>query len=220
MPCPKRLFIASPNHSAHYFPAIELLTKRTMEWIYRNGTALHPDANCLRAMKRLGQRPSNWLLTVSVAKQRMRLFQREISGESPGYRFRKQFVISTSRFGMGQVNGSQQTPLGLHRIAKKIGAGQPIGTVFKSRKPIGLTWAGLPDGAIAHRILWLEGLESGFNRGGEVDTLERFIYIHGFADETTLGRPQSLGCIHLSATDLVPLFDRVPVGSMVWISER
>ena len=171
-------------------------------------------------MKRLGERPSHWLLTVSVTKQRMRLFHREIYGESPGYQFRREFVISTSRFGVGQVNGSQQTPLGLHRIAEKIGAGQPIGTVFKSRKPAGLTWAGLPDGAIAHRILWLEGLEPGLNRGGDVDTLERYIYIHGFADETTLGRPQSLGCIHLSATDLLPLFDRLPVGSMVWISER
>jgi len=65
--------------------------------------------------------------------------------------------------------------------------------------------------------LWLEGLEPGFNRGGSVDTFSRYIYIHGFGDQTTLGRPFSHGCIHLAANDLIPLFDRVPVGTLVWI---
>ena len=78
----------------------------------------------------------------------------------------------------------------------------------------------MPDATIAHRILWLEGLDPGFNRGGEVDTWSRYIYIHGFGDETTLGRPCSHGCIHVAARDLIPLFDVVPVGSMVWIGER
>jgi lipoprotein-anchoring transpeptidase ErfK/SrfK len=93
-----------------------------------------------------------------------------------------------------------------------------IGTVFKSRKPIGLTWQGHPNGSIVHRILWLEGLEPGFNRGGKVDTFKRYIYIHGFADESSLGRPNSHGCIHLGANDLIPLYDRVPEGTLVWIA--
>ncbi|MBI2929740.1 MAG: L,D-transpeptidase [Verrucomicrobia bacterium] len=136
------------------------------------------------------------------------------------YFLRGSFLCSTSRFGVGQMEGSHRTPLGLHRIAEKIGGGQPIGTVFKGRRPVGLTWAGLPDAAIVHRILWLEGLESGFNRGGHVDSYARYIYIHGFSDETTLGRPASHGCIHLAAAELLPLYDLLPVGTLVWIAER
>ena len=81
-----------------------------------------------------------------------------------------------------------------------------------------MTWQGIPNGSIVHRILWLEGLEPGFNRGGDVDTFRRYIYIHGFGDEMTLGRPQSCGCVHLSAADLMPLYDRLPVGTLVWIA--
>jgi hypothetical protein len=115
---------------------------------------------------------------------------------------------------------SNRTPLGLHRIAEKIGSGQPIGTIFRSRQVAGLTWQGAPDAKIVHRILWLDGLESGFNRGGAVDSYRRYIYIHGFGDESTLGRPTSHGCIHVAARDLMPLFDLVPVGTLVWIEER
>jgi L,D-transpeptidase YbiS len=133
---------------------------------------------------------------------------------------RRRYRISTSKFGPGQKMNSYQTPLGLHRIARKVGGGHPIGTVFKHRRALGFLWKGLPGAMICHRILWLEGLEPGRNRGGEVDTLQRYIYIHGFSDETTLGRPQSQGCIHLAAADLLPLFDWLPVGTLVWISER
>ena len=118
------------------------------------------------------------------------------------------------------MNGSNRTPLGLHRVARKVGGGQPIGTVFKARRPIGLTWAGMADAPIVHRILWLEGLEPGLNRGEQVDSFRRCIYIHGFGDETTLGRPTSIGCIHLAAADLMPLFERLPEGTLVWITER
>ncbi|MBU6401970.1 MAG: L,D-transpeptidase [Verrucomicrobia bacterium] len=121
---------------------------------------------------------------------------------------------------MGQLADSNRTPLGLHRIAEKIGGGWPIGAVFRSRRLVGFTWRGLPDAAIAHRILWLEGLEPGFNRGGRVDSYQRYIYIHGIGNEPTLGRPASRGCIHLAAADLLPLYDRVPVGTLVWITGR
>jgi hypothetical protein len=126
---------------------------------------------------------------------------------------------STSRFGIGQTQDSNKTPLGLHRIARKIGAGLPQGTVFRGRVPVGFTWQGLPDATIAHRIFWLEGMEPGFNRGGNVDSFRRYIYIHGFGDETTLGRPASHGCIHLAAADLIPLHDWLPAGTLVWIHE-
>ena len=114
--------------------------------------------------------------------------------------------------------GSNCTPLGLHRVAVKAGGGWPIGTVFRDRRAVGLTWRGRPQAPIAHRILWLEGLEPGFNRGGVVDSFARCIYIHGVGDETGLGRPASHGCIHLAASDLLPLYERLPVGALVWIS--
>jgi hypothetical protein len=176
------------------------------------------------AMRRSGVRPTRFLLVASVARQRMSLFakgslHRQEAGW-PEYHFLREFVVSTSRFGIGQVIHSNQTPLGLHRIARKVGGGHPIGTVFKARQAIGLTWQGQTDGTIVHRILWLEGLETGLNRGGEVDTFRRFVYIHGFGDELTLGRPQSHGCIHLAAADLMPLYEKLPVGTLVWIAER
>ena len=130
---------------------------------------------------------------------------------------RKNFRVSTSRFGPGQEMNSNRTPLGLHRIAQKVGGGWPLGAVFKGRKFAGYTWRGQPGAAITNRILWLEGLEPGFNRGGRVDTFARYIYIHGTGDEPTLGRPASCGCIHVSSAELLPLYDLVPRGTLVWI---
>ena len=168
--------------------------------------------------------PSRLILTVSVAAQSMRLFERakeQVPGARfPRYGLRKSCRISSSAYGVGQVMNSNQTPLGLHRVAAKIGGGQPSGTVFRSRQAVGLTWQGLPDASIVHRILWLDGMEHGHNRGGDVDTYNRYIYIHGLGDETALGRPFSHGCIHVAAQDLIPLFDLLPVGTMVWITER
>jgi hypothetical protein len=180
-----------------------------------------PPAPALLALRRLGLRSSRFLLTVSVAAQRMRLFEKARLqwgfGRTPRYEFRRQFLASTSAFGTGQRLNSNQTPLGLHRVARKVGAGHPIGTVFRGRQAVALTWQGQPEAVIVHRIFWLEGLEPGFNRGGEVDSFRRYIYIHGFGDETTLGRPVSLGCLHLAAADLLPLFDLLPIGTFVWI---
>src|SRR5262245_14720733 len=135
------------------------------------------------AMARRHVRLSRFILTVSVANQTMSLFERMKDGPvAPAgtrYVFRRKFVVSTSRFGVGQEMDSKRTPLGLHRVAQKVGRGFPIGTVFRGRRPVGLTWQGQPDGAIVHRILWLEGLEPGFNCGGTVDSHRRYIYIHG-----------------------------------------
>lgn len=175
------------------------------------------------AIRRTGVRPTRFLLAVSVARQRMALFEKSGARDQkpcfPTYLLRREFVISTSRFGIGQIMHSNQTPLGLHRVARKVGGGHPVGTIFKARQPVGLTWQGQPNATIVHRILWLEGLEAGLNQGGDVDTFRRFVYIHGFGDELTLGRPQSHGCIHLAAANLMSLYDKLPVGTLVWIAE-
>ena len=171
--------------------------------------------------KKCGISPTHFFLFVKIAGQTLSLFENSFAPPlclcAKNYRLVKQFRCSTSRFGVGQIAGSNQTPLGLHRIAEKIGGGWPVGTVFKSRKPVGFTWKGLPFAKITTRILWLEGLEPGFNRGGNVDSHARYIYIHGTGDEPTLGRPASCGCIHLAADDLIPLFDQLPLGTLVWI---
>jgi hypothetical protein len=167
--------------------------------------------------------PTPFLLVVNIADQTVSLLENPTASTRPdfaAYHFLKVFACSTSRFGIGQVKDSQCTPLGLHRVAEKFGAGEPAGTVFKARKIVGHT--SQPEFAAAKittRILWLEGLEPGFNRGGDVDSHERYIYIHGTADQTSIGRPATHGCIHLADADLVPVFDLLPSGTLVWIGQ-
>jgi L,D-peptidoglycan transpeptidase YkuD (ErfK/YbiS/YcfS/YnhG family) len=174
----------------------------------------------LNASERLGVELTQLVFTVRIAEQRAALFEFTSSGSHRTSKLLKEFTCSTSKFGIGQISGSNCTPLGLHRIAEKHGDGAEAGTVFKARKPIGHLRDGLPLESITTRILWLDGLDPGFNRGGEVDTFKRYIYIHGFGDQASLGRPASHGCIHLADADLVPLFDQLPLGTLVWISEK
>ena len=160
--------------------------------------------------------PTQFILAVSIAGQTLSLFEES--------QFIKKLPCSTSRFGIGQTEGSNCTPLGLHRIAEKIGAGEPAGTVFKGRQIVGHTsQPEFANAKITTRILWLEGLEPGLNKGlnggVNVDSHARYIYIHGTADQKSLGRPASHGCIHLADVDLIPLFDLLPGGSLVWIDE-
>lgn len=170
----------------------------------------------LRCRQR-GVRLTRHLLLAWVGSQCLEWWVAE-SGAAGGYRLQRCCPMSSARRGVGQILGSNRTPLGLHEVAAKIGAGWPVGTVFHTRRPVGLIWTGTRPAPIAHRILWLRGLEPGFNRGGAVDSFRRYIYIHGLDDEPTLGRPASRGCLHLAAADLLPLFDQVPVGTLVWIS--
>jgi len=175
-----------------------------------NENALLPAA-CLAACQAQGLAPTPHILSVSVAAQSVSLF---VEG-----RLVRRMPASTSRFGIGQLANSNCTPLGLHRVVEKIGAGEPPGTVFKSRRVIGHTSTPpLADAKITTRILWLEGLEPGRNRGGNVDSHARYIYIHGTADQKSIGQPASCGCIHLADADLVPLFDLLPSGTLVWIA--
>jgi hypothetical protein len=133
------------------------------------------------------------------------------------YSLLKRCRCSTSKFGIGQEENTNRTPLGLHRVTEKIGGGWPVGAVFRGRRMVGYTWQGLPGAPITNRILWLDGLEPGFNRGGQVDSHARYIYIHGTGDEPSLGRPVSHGCVQLGGADLLPLYDWLPVGTLVWI---
>jgi L,D-transpeptidase YbiS len=169
-------------------------------------------------------KPTKFAFIVSIAEQTVSLFENSSAPlrlRVEDYKFVKKIPCSTSRFGIGQTEGSNCTPLGLHRIVEKIGAGEPAGTVFKGRKAVGHTsQPEFADAKITTRILWLEGLEPGFNRGGNVDSHARYIYIHGTADQKSIGQPTSCGCIHLADADLIPLFDLLPGGTLVWISEN
>jgi lipoprotein-anchoring transpeptidase ErfK/SrfK len=123
------------------------------------------------------------------------------------------YPISTSRFGLGSKEGSLKTPTGKFRIAEKIGDGMPLGTVFKSRRPVKATKKMLrEDDLVMTRILWLDGVEP-----GNTNTYERFIYIHGTNHEGQIGEPASHGCIRMRNQDLVELFDRVGVDTPVMI---
>lgn len=180
-------------------------------------------SNFFDSCKKHGIDPTQFLLIVSFAEQIVSLFENTSKPLQPliaEQKFKKIFSCSTSRFGIGQVEGSNKTPLGLHRIAEKIGAGERAGTVFKARKVVGhVSQPEFADAKITTRIMWLEGLEPDFNRGGNVDSHARYIYIHGTADQSSIGKPASCGCIHLADADIISLFDLLPSGTLVWICE-
>jgi len=137
----------------------------------------------------------------------------------------RRFPVSTARNGPGERRGSECTPRGLHRIRLRIGAGSPPNTVFVARRATGQIYT--PELArnapeqdwVLTRILWLSGLEPGRNRGGEVDSLRRFIYIHGAPDTEPMGQPLSHGCIRMRNADIITLFDEVTNGTLVDIRE-
>ena len=137
----------------------------------------------------------------------------------------RSWPVSTSAKGAGQQVGSEQTPLGHHRIKACIGTGMQEGAVFVGRRPTGEIYS--PQLALHHpgrdwiltRILWLSGCESGFNRGGDVDTMRRFIYIHGTPDSEAMGVPASHGCIRMRNRDLIELFELVEPGCPVFIHQ-
>lgn len=136
------------------------------------------------------------------------------------------YAVSTARNGPGEIQGSECTPRGLHRIRLKIGHGQPLNSVFVGRRPSGEIYTPALAAAyptrdwILTRILWLTGLEPGRNRGGSVDSLSRFIYIHGTPESEPMGQAASHGCIRMRNGDLIQLFDRVRTGTRVDIREH
>ena len=131
--------------------------------------------------------------------------------------------VATARNGVGEEYGSEKTPRGAHYIRAKIGAGLPANSVLISRRPTGEIYSpGMRTAFpgrdwILTRILWLCGQEPGKNRLGKVDTMRRYIYIHGCPDEDLMGTPSSRGCVKMRNKDLIELFDRVAPGTRVLI---
>lgn len=157
------------------------------------------------------------VIEISIADQRLRLRE--------GGRITLDVAVSTAKNGAGEINGSERTPRGAHVIRAKIGMGCAPGTVFVSRRPSGEIYTSAlrrqypQRDWILTRILWLSGLETGKNRLGKVDTMRRYIYIHGCPDEDVMGVPSSHGCVKMRNRDVIELFDRVTVGTRVIISE-
>lgn len=135
----------------------------------------------------------------------------------------QRYRISTAANGVGERCGSYQTPRGAHIVRAKIGANLPHGSVFVGRRATGEIWSPELSAAfpgrdwILTRILWLSGTEPGVNRLGDVDSMRRYIYIHGTPDSEPMGVPNSHGCIRMRNADVADLFERVPVGTAVMI---
>jgi hypothetical protein len=132
----------------------------------------------------------------------------------------RSYSVSTAANGVGNRLDSYKTPFGIHRICQKIGGGQPVGAVFEAREPTGRIASDLDNreqDEITSRILWLDGLEDGVNRGGVYDTYARYIYIHGTTDEQRIGEPVSAGCVRMKNADVIELFDQVLLNDLVVI---
>lgn len=158
-------------------------------------------------------------IRISVAQQTLTLF-----GDAG--QVLRSYPVSTAARGLGEQRGSFCTPRGKHLIRAKIGAGLPSNAVFVGRRQTGEVYS--PELValnpqrdwILTRILWLSGCEPGFNRLGSVDTMQRLIYIHGCPDVEPVGVAKSHGCIRMHSSDIVELFDLVPVYTQVDICEN
>jgi L,D-transpeptidase YbiS len=156
-------------------------------------------------------------ILISLSQQTLELFDDD--------KLLRRYPISTAANGAGEQRGSNCTPRGRHVVRARIGAGMRSGAVFVGRRPTGevhdTTLAEQHPGRdwILSRILWLSGCEPGVNRLGEVDTMRRYIYIHGCADSAPMGVPLSIGCVRMRNADVIELFDLVPVGTVVDIRE-
>ena len=162
--------------------------------------------------------PANpYLIKVSIDEQRLQLLKDD--------EVIMDVAVSTASNGPGEVINSECTPRGWHRVRARIGAACPVNTVFSGRRPTGELYT--PKMRADHpgrdwiitRILWLCGEEPGKNRLGEVDTMRRYIYIHGAPDDDPMGIPSSHGCVKMRNTEVIELFNSVPVGTRVLIQE-
>ena len=142
---------------------------------------------------------------ISIGEQKLRLFE--------GDALVAEYVVSSAANGIGFEEGSYCTPTGRFEVSEKIGDGEPLRTIFKSRKPIGV-WDGTPsdEDMILSRILRLNGLDA-----QNANSMERYIYIHGTNHEALLGGPSSHGCIRMANADIVELFDRIELGAPLLI---
>jgi hypothetical protein len=171
-----------------------------------------------KTCERLGIKPADRLLLVRISAQTLHLFR--------GGDLIRAFPVSTSVKPPSNVKDSLGTPLGLHEIAERIGGEQPLGMVFKGRRPTGRHYLEHEDDGnlITSRILWLRGLVPGVNVGVDsegrvVDTYARYVYIHGTNREDRIGQPQSAGCVLLANRDMVALHEEVRAGDHVLIMD-
>ena len=157
------------------------------------------------------------LIQVSIEQQRLQLLD---DGKPV-----MDTLIATAANGPGEVMHSECTPRGWHRVRARIGDGCPPGTVFVGRRPTGELYTPALKAIeperdwMLTRILWLCGMEPGINRFGNVDSMRRYIYIHGCPDEDAMGVPSSHGCVKMRNHEVIELFDRVAVGTRVLIQE-
>lgn len=157
----------------------------------------------------------DYRIEIDISRQQLALFEND--------RQVKTFAVSTAANGPGEQQHSECTPRGRHEIAEKIGADCAVNTIFVGRRPTGEIYSLAmreqhPDRDwILTRILWLAGCEPGVNCGGNVDSHNRYIYIHGTPDDVELGKPGSRGCVRMRNADIIELFDRVPVNTPVLI---
>ena len=174
----------------------------------------------IKKIKKFGYKEGDYWILVLISKQKLYLMK--------GKEIVKEYPVSTGKNGVGFVDGSFQTPLGVHRICEKIGEGLPIGAVLKGRKFTGeiaeIEKRPIATGKdlITTRILWLEGLEEGKNKGYDedgrlVDTKKRYIYIHGTHEEGLIGTPASHGCIRMKNEDILELWEKVGKKTLVVI---
>ncbi len=168
----------------------------------------------------MGLKPTPNMVLVDTKKQTLAIIADN--------KVKKVYTISTSKKGLGQEVHSFKTPVGLHRINEKIGDGVPHYGIFHRRQYVGTTFkypklrSNHRKDYISTRILRLEGLQPGLNKGRDkygkvIDTEERAVYIHGTTMEWKLGRPSTKGCVHMSAKDVVHFFNEIPSGTLVWI---
>ena len=157
-------------------------------------------------------------IKISISEQKLFLYRDDASLE-------KSFIVSSALKGTGQNKNSFCTPLGRHKVRAKIGENMPIYSQFVGRRPTGKIWnpsmslSNPKEDWILTRIIWLSGLEVGFNRLGNQDTMQRFIYIHGTDEEINLGKPTSHGCIRMNNRDVIELFKQIQIGDQVLISD-
>lgn len=212
-----------------------MISKRKSRWIiaifinlslFLSGSAYSFDKisfspeKVIQRISSLGFKPTQNMIVVDTKKQILALFEQN--------KVKKTFTISTGTRGLGQQANTFKTPVGLHRINEKIGEGVPKYGIFHKRRYIGHAWKPISrhkqrKDFISTRIIRLEGLQPGFNkgrdgRGRSVDTENRGVYIHGTTMEWKLGKPSTKGCVHMSAKDVIALFNEVPNGTLVWIN--
>jgi lipoprotein-anchoring transpeptidase ErfK/SrfK len=173
--------------------------------------------DALERLKAYGLKKGDSAIVVLPGEQRLYLVRAD-------GRILADYPVSTAAKGLGCEDGSNRTPTGVHRVAERIGDGEPIGRVFRARVPTDEIAEisedpayRSPEDLITTRILWLEGLEEGINRGPGVDSHDRYIYIHGTPEEERLGAPASHGCVRMRNADVIELFDLLSEAAIVYI---